>query len=570
MANLSKIKREQLLSKIENLKKNLKDPNDIESLNTINEIQKEIQNKKYGLVWEEHSEKVDEMLVDNIPVFTEDKSKQIVSDPNLLYNFLIEGDNLHALKLLEKTHKGKIDVIYIDPPYNTGNKDFMYDDNYVDKDDKYRHSKWASFLYERIKIAKTLLSKNGTMFISIDDNEHHVLKQICDSIFSENLFLTTIGWEKRTKCQNTKTAKFMLQPKIEYILVYKNSTRRKEFNCHVIGKKDYPLNDEKGEYRIEEIGQMSYSGIRGRNSMIFPILGIDPNEGNQWKLGKDTIDYLLGRGDIFLKNNKVFRKVRPYDESVEKIKPFWAFFSAEQYGTAESAKTYLGKILNKKDHGFETVKPVEMIKELLFQSTSKSSIILDFFAGSGTTAESVEELNFEDGGNRKFILCTNNDGGICSDVTYPRISTIIKGLRPDKTKFSNGIPANLKYYKTDFIPKNSNQNQSVSSTTTINPISGASEVTLCDKLQDHISELVQLETHHNIDDEYYKMVLDDTVLSNLITNINKYPNLKEIYISSTILLDSNQKQILLSKNIKVSEIPNYYFSNELKENGELW
>lgn len=211
-----------------------------------------------------------------------------------------------------------------------------------------------------------------------------------------------------------------------------------------------------------------------------------------------------------------------------------------------------------------------MIKELLFQSTSKSSIILDFFAGSGTTAESVEELNFEDGGNRKFILCTNNDGGICSDVTYPRISTIIKGLRPDKTKFSNGIPANLKYYKTDFIPKNSNQNQSVSSTTTINPISGASEVTLCDKLQDHISELVQLETHHNIDDEYYKMVLDDTVLSNLITNINKYPNLKEIYISSTILLDSNQKQILLSKNIKISEIPDYYFSNELKENGELW
>ena len=130
MANLSKIKREQLLNAIEKLKTKL-DANDFESLNTLNKLKQEITNKKYGLVWEEHSEKVDEMLVDNIPVFTEDKSKEIISDPSLPYNFLIEGDNLHALKLLEKTHKGKIDVIYIDPPYNRGKNDFCYDDQFI-------------------------------------------------------------------------------------------------------------------------------------------------------------------------------------------------------------------------------------------------------------------------------------------------------------------------------------------------------------------------------------------------------------------------------------------------------
>ena len=136
-------------------------------------------------------------------------------------------------------------------------------------------------------------------------------------------------------------------------------------------------------------------------------------------------------------------------------------------------------------------------------------------------------------------------------------------------KIYNGIPANLKYYKTDFIPKNSNQNQTQTNQQ-ISPNSGVNEVTLCDKLQDHIKELIQLETHHNIDDDYYKMILNDVDLINLITNINIYTNLKEIYISSTILLDSNQKQLLQSRNIKISEIPDYYFSNELKENGELW
>ena len=277
---------------------------------------------------------------------------------------------------------------------------------------------------------------------------------------------------------------------------------------------------------------------------------------------------------------------------------------------------------------FNYPKPVSLIKDII-SLFPNNAIILDFFAGSGTTAQAVLELNNDDYGCRKFILCTNNQNKICEDITYNRIKKVIQGYtyigkketvlrsesinvrllknadklseifsnielikeqKKDYYKFSlkvsngaltlvgtqdaefgvRGIPANLKYYKTGYLPKNSNQNQSSQNQTTLDPTSGVNEITLCDKLQDHIKELIQLETHHNIDDDYYKMILNDADLSNLITNINTNPNLKEIYISSTILLDSNQKQILESKNIKVSEIPDYYFSNELKENGELW
>ena len=146
------------------------------ALKAINEIENELNEKKYGLVWEEHSERVDEMMVENVPILLEDKSREIptVNDDN--YNFLIEGDNLHSLKLLEKTHREKIDVIYIDPPYNTGKDSFEYDDKKVDTEDGYRHSKWLSFMKRRLVLAKELLSERGAIFISIDDNELATLK----------------------------------------------------------------------------------------------------------------------------------------------------------------------------------------------------------------------------------------------------------------------------------------------------------------------------------------------------------------------------------------------------------
>ena len=186
MANLSKIKRERML---EYLKKLKEQNNDDESIRAITEIENALNEKKYGLVWEEHSEQVDEMLEHNIPIFIENKNRKIVADKNQPFNFLLEGDNLHSLKLLVKTHKGMIDVIYIDPPYNTKNKEFVYDDTRIGLEDGYRHSKWISFMEKRLYLAKDLLTKDGAIFINIDENEVHQLKMLCDDIFGENNFV---------------------------------------------------------------------------------------------------------------------------------------------------------------------------------------------------------------------------------------------------------------------------------------------------------------------------------------------------------------------------------------------
>ena len=173
MSNLSKIRRDKMIEFLETLKEQHSDD---ESLIEINQIEKELVSKRYGLVWEEHEEAVDVMMRDNIPVFTEVKEREICMVPGEDYNFLLEGDNLHSLHLLEKTHKGKVDVIYIDPPYNTGGKDFKYDDTFIDEKDGFRHSKWLSFMYERLKLARDLIKDSGVMFISIDDNEMEQLK----------------------------------------------------------------------------------------------------------------------------------------------------------------------------------------------------------------------------------------------------------------------------------------------------------------------------------------------------------------------------------------------------------
>ena len=182
MANLSKIKREKMLDYLEKLKEI---NNDDENIRAITEIENALNEKKYGLVWEEHTEKVDEMLEHNIPIFVEDENIKIVADEEKGYNFLLEGDNLHSLKLLEKTHKGKIDVIYIDPPYNTG-KEFVYNDDLIASSDSYKHSKWISFMHSRLNIARTLLNNRGVIFLSIDDNEFSQLKILCDEIFDES------------------------------------------------------------------------------------------------------------------------------------------------------------------------------------------------------------------------------------------------------------------------------------------------------------------------------------------------------------------------------------------------
>lgn len=349
-------------------------------------------------------------------------------------NLYIEGDNLEVLKLFQKTYHNKIKMIYIDPPYNTG-KDFVYKDDYKDNIKNYLdytgqtdeegkkmgtntetigryHTNWLNMMYPRLRLARNLLTDDGVIFISIDDNELHNLRKICDEVFGEDNFVGTITWEKRTKAQNTIDSRDMFQSKTEYIILYKKSISKIRFELEVSGTKEYDNHDEKGYFRYKAVEEMSSLGMRGRKTMIYPILGIMPGKDKQWKIGIDTINYFLERNDLELVNGWPYLKIRACDEDIKSYFPFWShFFDKDTYGTAETGKSELSSILDTNYHNFETVKPTQLISKLVFHmkdminnETNKSFIILDFFAGSSTTAHAVMQLNAEDGGNRKFIM----------------------------------------------------------------------------------------------------------------------------------------------------------------------
>lgn len=341
-------------------------------------------------------------------------------------NIYIEGDNLEVLKLLQKSYYGKVKMIYIDPPYNTGN-DLVYRDNFKDSIDNYKHitgqidgnghniatnsesngrfhTDWLNMIYPRLRLARNLLTDDGVIFISIDYNENYNLRAVCNEIFGGTNFIGEIYWESKTKSQNTITAYDKLQPKVEMILAYSKGFKRR-FNLLHIGEKEYPFEDKKGVYREHLLEFMNSKGIRGRESMIFDItvdgVTVSPPNGKQWQIGIEQVKKYLADEELFERNGKIFLKMRPEYERVTKTEPFWGFFSKE-IGTTESAKKELATLIQK--NIFETVKPVELIKRLIFHATEEESIVMDFFSGSATTAHAVMQLNAEDGGSRKFIM----------------------------------------------------------------------------------------------------------------------------------------------------------------------
>lgn len=410
--------------------------------------------KKYGLVWEDKPEEVEERLREELPVLTEVKERAIISDdPDAPNHILIEGDNLEALTALSYTHAGKIDVIYIDPPYNTGNKDFVYNDSFVDSEDSFRHSKWLSFINKRLKIAKQLLSDKGVIFISIDENEEAQLKMLADEICGNNNYLGTLTWESTTQPINVGKAKFQLQKKTEWILCYaKNKGKKEDFILRIQNNsaKTYSYRGKLGCCRLEII-EKSDAGQYKRDSMKFSILGHYPRPGKLWQIGIDTANRLIENNRIEIDNGIVKKAIYPEDET-ESVKyiPFWSLLGADSVGSALKGKEELNIIMGS-NVGFDTVKPIELLKELLVHFNNKVTI-LDFFAGSGTTLHAAMKLNAEDGGHRKCILVTNNENQICEEVTYERNKRVINGYTTPKGEEVQGLTANsLRYYKTDFI-----------------------------------------------------------------------------------------------------------------------
>ena len=417
--------------------------------------------KKYGLVWEDKPEDAELRMVDEIPVLEEVPERAIISDdaeaPN---HVLIEGDNLEALTALTYTHSGKIDVIYIDPPYNTGNKDFVYNDSFVDKENGYRHSMWLSFMNKRLKIAKSLLSEKGVIFISMDDNEQAQLKMLCDEIFGSQNFCGELIWRKKSGGGQTDVY-FVTEH--EYILVYQKSSLFKWTDpVELQSSEEFKYEDAYGKYNLVKLEKWGSSAHKeDRPSMYFPIIDKEGHEfypvapdgkPGRWRVG-------LQRMENILANNLIeWRKGRPYEKvyfdlnfQKQKIKKSRSIL----YDVAENADgSYLLTALFGKKDIFTNPKPVELIEKLLTHHESKNATILDFFAGSGTTLHATMQLNAEDGGHRRCILATNNENGICENVTYERNRRVIQGYTTPKGEEVPGLTHNnLRYYKTKFVPR---------------------------------------------------------------------------------------------------------------------
>jgi adenine-specific DNA-methyltransferase len=577
--NLSKIRRDKMLNTISEIKKTITDE---KTLTNLSMIENELTKKKYGLIWEEHEERVDKELETQIPTFEEIKDKEIVSNPNEKFNFLLEGDNLHSLYLLEKTHKEKIDVIYIDPPYNTGSKDFIYNDKIIDDEDGYKHSKWLSFISKRLQMAQRLLSNTGVIFISIDDNEIAQLKLLCDTIFNEINRISIHHVQVRYAEKSLADGK-SVKPVMEYVLVYAKDINKFKLN---LPKEEYT--DASFLYEIEELSsgvivkdgnvtmQVFKPGewqIKKKNESSQNLLKetwvsgtiyskmsygqvvkryIEPRYSSD---GLGCLYKVIGRGDDGLgyryyvgPSKKGSTRCKMYSgmplSRVDEIKSNGGSFREVPISNLINYAADFGNIRHEGNMTFNSgKKPVKMLKELINYHPNKNAVVLDFFAGSGSTAQAVLELNKEDNGNRQFILCTNNENNICEEITYKRIKNVITGYG----KY-NPLKSNLKYYRCTYVPRINTEAEDLHNNLLIN-----------------IKNLIQLENGIEIDDNKIRVYLNEDELDRFSTNEEELEICEKVYISSDILLTSEQENIFENNNIEVYIIPEYYFEDEIME-----
>ena len=437
------------------------------------ELQKEIaalkKRKKFGLVWEDKPEDVVERCKSELPVLQEVKQLAIGGNENLPTNLLIEGDNYHALSVLNYTHAGKIDVIYIDPPYNTGARDWKYNNDYVDENDGYRHSKWLAMMANRLLLANNLLAEGGFIGVAIDHNELFTVGCLLDEIFGESNRLGVVAVVNKPEGRNQE--KFFSASN-DYMLVYAKNLGVAKFNDVIISeqaKEKFTEKDEHGKFRwVSYIGTGMYSLAAREHKPnfwypiyvsqdlqtvqlkkqqgfheIFPVTST--NREKTWRTVKETTQMRIKSKEI------AARKTNGGVDVVYKLRErqtFTTIWSDKRYNSTGYGTKLLNKLLG--TSLFNYPKSVYTVADFLQITCKKNSAILDFFAGSGTTGHAVSLLNKEDDGNRQYILCTNNENGIARDVCYPRIKAVMEGHSslPEIT----GIPSNLRYYKTDFVP----------------------------------------------------------------------------------------------------------------------
>lgn len=550
--NVSKEKREQLKTEIKALKDfvTAASPTDEARrlLSYISDLENAVNGKKYGLIFERHRETVDELLTSHVPVLTEDAALYL--DNGGQANFIIEGDNLASLKLLEKTRRGAIDLIYIDPPYNTGKNDFAYDDSFVDENDTFRHSKWLSFMEKRLETAARLLNRNGIIFISIDDNELSQLKILCDGVFGESNRLLTV-------CVNrpSEIASNYAVSKHEYLLAYVKDMSR---------------------FQLRTVEKYSYSrGTVGNKDQTMPVIefpaglackNIPDGVYEQTRKVEGGMENIENLTPIVVKDGKLAKpvKLRARWRSSNDMRNFFKngcnptpakingtiveiFFENDKFNPQIKKKTYekIPSLYLENKRGSDDLKELGLDGKFGFPKSvkfisyilslfPKDCTVLDFFAGSGTTGHAVLELNADDGGTRKFILCTNNENDICRSVTYERIKRAI---------LKNDYKAGVKYCKVEYIP-----------------VANEFYYEYADRLLGHMKELAELENGVYLNgNPQIAVLLNEEEVSEFIADEKRLYECKKIYLGHDALLDGEQERLLEEREIELNVIPEYYY-----------
>jgi adenine-specific DNA-methyltransferase len=448
----------------------------VKELETIRKRLAELErSQKLGLVWRDIPEDVETLLRDEMPVLMQEPDLDIPGKiPSDQSHILIEGDNLHALHVLQATHRNAIDVIYIDPPYNTG-KEFVYNDKLIDAENTWRHSAWLSFMEKRLKLACALLKPSGIVFISIDNHEHSRLRLLGEQIFGESNLIgdLTIVSNLRGRSDSTHFATAH-----EYLLVFAKDHRLANITGFELSKEveqTYKMSDSRGRFKPETLRKRGSDSLREDvPTLFYPIywnqktntislskssksdIEITPKladgRDGRWRWSKDKV-LKEGNTELLVLETKgiptVYVKMRleGTDGALRTAKPK-SFWLDPKYDSSAGTRLIKQMITGE----FDNPKPLEYIKDVLRISTSASSIVLDFFAGSGTTLHAVAELNATDGGTRQCILVTNNENSICRDVTQPRLKAMLTGKWADR-QIHDPLPGSLSFYQTGFIKR---------------------------------------------------------------------------------------------------------------------